>query len=91
MREVAGFCMVCPMSLGMGEWVVLAVVVVVIFSASRMGSLGNALGKFVYSFKRAASGKDVIDVTPRAQGRLPRPGPEDAEWVEPGTKKKKGR
>ena len=78
------------MSLGAGEWIVLALVVVVIFSASRMGSLGNALGKFVYSFKRAASGKDVIDVTPRAQDRLPQPTVEDAEWVE-SDKKKKGR
>lgn len=56
--------MVPPMGLGAGEIIVLVFVLVVIFSASRMGALGNALGKFVYSLKKAAKGHDLIDVTP---------------------------
>jgi sec-independent protein translocase protein TatA len=57
--------------LGTGEIIILAFVVVVIFSASRMGKLGNAVGKFVYSFKRASRGGDMVDVTPKASRELP--------------------
>lgn len=52
-------------SLSTGELIVIGFVLVVVFSASRMGTLGNALGKFVYSFKKASKGDDFIDV----QGR----------------------
>jgi sec-independent protein translocase protein TatA len=50
--------------LKLGEIVMLAVVVLIIFSASRMGALGNALGKFVHSFKKASKGDGFIDATP---------------------------
>lgn len=53
------------MQLGTGELVVLAITVLIVFSASRMSALGNAFGKFVYSFRRASSGHDLVDVTPR--------------------------
>jgi len=59
------------MGLGTGEIIILAFVVVVIFSASRMGQLGNAVGKFVYSFKRASKGDDLVDVTPKSSRELP--------------------
>jgi len=57
--------------LGTGEIIILAFVLVVIFSASRMGQLGNAVGKFVYSFKRASKGDDLVDVTPKSSRELP--------------------
>jgi sec-independent protein translocase protein TatA len=75
-------CMVSRMRLGFGELFVIGFVLLVVFSASRMGRLGNALGKFVYSFKRAAGGKDTIDVT---ASKLPR-GEEDAEFEDPPSK-----
>lgn len=53
------------MHMGLGEVIMLVVIVLIVFSASRMGTLGNAIGKFVYSFKKAAHGNDLIDVTPR--------------------------
>ena len=59
------------MGLGTGEIIILIFVVVVIFSASRMGKLGNAVGKLVYSFKRASRGDDLVDVTPKASRELP--------------------
>ncbi|MGA9526254.1 MAG: twin-arginine translocase TatA/TatE family subunit [Myxococcaceae bacterium] len=78
------------MTLGVGEIIVLVFVVVVVFSASRMGTLGNALGKFVYSFKKASHGQDFVDAD-RAGGRLSRRAgkqiPEDAQVVE-GERKK---
>jgi sec-independent protein translocase protein TatA len=79
----SGFLHGSPMHLGTGELIIIGFVIVVVFSASRMGSLGNALGKFVYSFKKATRGADLVDVTPRPAPRSP---PEDAQLVAPSDK-----
>lgn len=50
--------------MGTGEWLMLAIVIAIVFSASRMGQLGNAIGKFVYNFRKSSKGNDIIDVTP---------------------------
>lgn len=60
------------MSCGTGEFLVVGFVLLVVFSASRMGSLGNALGKFVYSFKKASKGEGFIDVNAPVR-RMPSP------------------
>lgn len=65
-------------SCGTGEIITLIVVALIIFSASRMGQLGNAVGKFVYSFKKAAKGEDLVDATPKKLDR----GSEDAQVVD---------
>ena len=65
-------------SCGTGEIITLIVVGLIIFSASRMGQLGNAVGKFVYSFKKAAKGEDLVDATPKKLER----GNEDAQVVD---------
>jgi sec-independent protein translocase protein TatA len=72
------------MRIGVGEIITLVFIVVVIFSASRMGSLGNALGKFVYSFKKASKGDAYVEgkVTSRKLHRDD-PVPEDAEVIDP--------
>jgi sec-independent protein translocase protein TatA len=51
--------------LGFGELLVIGFVLLVVFSASRMGTLGNAIGKFVHSFKKASKGEGFIDVKPQ--------------------------
>ncbi|MBI3184592.1 MAG: twin-arginine translocase TatA/TatE family subunit [Myxococcales bacterium] len=71
------------MSLRTGELIIIAFVIVVVLSASRMGALGNAIGRFVYSLKKAARGEDTIDVTPKRS----RQKEEDAEIVEQPTRK----
>jgi sec-independent protein translocase protein TatA len=73
------------MRIGLGEIVVLVFVVVLVFSASRMGQLGNALGKFVYSFKKASKGEDFVDVGPSKQRISKRAGKsqtEDAQIID---------
>lgn len=75
------------MRIGTGEIIVLLFVILVVFSASRMGTLGNALGKFVYSFRKAAKGKDFIDVKrvgdgARAGTAKGNGAPEDASIIE---------
>src|SRR5262249_25489527 len=78
------FLHVQRMRLGTGEIIVILFVILVVFSASRMAALGNALGKFFYSFKKAAKGQDFIDVKripDRAKAGTGKP-PEDAAIVE---------
>jgi sec-independent protein translocase protein TatA len=58
--------------LGFGELLVIGFVLLVVFSASRMSSLGNALGKFVYSFKKASHGQGFVDVKPERTLKSPR-------------------
>ena len=72
------------MHFGLGEIIVIVFVLVVVFSASRMGQLGNALGKFVYSFKKASRGEDLVDarrVSGKLEARRPRR-TEDGQIVE---------
>ncbi len=50
---------------GFGELLVIGFVLLVVLSASRMAALGNAVGKFVYSFRKAARGEGFIDARAR--------------------------
>ena len=43
------------------ELIFVGIVLLIVFSASRMGAIGNALGKFVYSFKKAKEGGGFVD------------------------------
>ncbi len=70
------------MNIGWGELVMLVIIMAIIFSASRMGALGNAVGKFVYSFKKASKGDGFIDVKPTAKLSSTRAPIEDAQVVE---------
>ncbi|CAM3224768.1 MULTISPECIES: twin-arginine translocase TatA/TatE family subunit [Corallococcus] len=66
--------------LGIGEYIVLGFVLLVVFSAARMGQLGNAMGKFVYSFRKASRGQDLVDVKTLPGSRR---GSTDADFTEP--------
>lgn len=46
------------MRLGMGEILLILVVVLLIFGPSKLPQLGDALGKGIRSFKKATSGED---------------------------------
>ena len=50
--------------LGLGELLVVLVIIVVIFSR-RLPELGESLGKSIRKFKKAASDSDEIDITPK--------------------------
>lgn len=70
------------MSMGLGEIVVLGVILTLILSASRLSRLGNALGKFVYSFRKASRGDDFVDVSPRLARRVSKDSLPEAEQVD---------
>ena len=63
--------------LGMGEMLVILVIVLIIFGAGRLPELGEGLGKGIRNFRKATSEPDSIDVTP------PNPGPGPAAESKP--------
>ena len=72
------------MRLGNGEIIVIVFVIVVVSSASRMAALGNSLGKFIYSLRKAAKGHDFVDlkrIPDSTKGKSANP-PEDAAIIE---------
>jgi sec-independent protein translocase protein TatA len=51
--------------LGLPELIVILVIILLIFGASRLGDIGSGLGKAIRGFKDSVAGKDAIDVTPK--------------------------
>jgi sec-independent protein translocase protein TatA len=47
---------------GMPELIVVLVIVLVVFGASRLPEIGGALGKSIRNFKKASSGKEEIEI-----------------------------
>ena len=50
---------------GMGELVIILLIVLVVFGANKLPSIGDALGRSIKNFKRASTGNDEIDVSPK--------------------------
>lgn len=61
---------------GMGEWLIILVIVLIIFGASKLPQLGHGLGAAIKNFKRASSGDDEIEVSKKKElgGRSALPG-----------------
>jgi sec-independent protein translocase protein TatA len=51
--------------LGIQELVIILIIVMLLFGASRLPEIGSGLGKAIRGFKDSLSGKDAIDVTPK--------------------------
>lgn len=51
--------------LGMQELVIILVIVVVLFGATRLPQLGKGIGEAISNFKKGMTEKDAIDVTPK--------------------------
>ncbi len=49
---------------GIGEMLVILVIVLIIFGAGRLPELGEGLGRGIRNFRKATSEPDSIDVTP---------------------------
>ena len=57
--------------LGIGELLVILVIVLVIFGAGKLPEIGQGLGKGIRSFKREVGRPDEIDVTPKPEDEKP--------------------
>ncbi|MEK6725662.1 MAG: twin-arginine translocase TatA/TatE family subunit [Deltaproteobacteria bacterium] len=51
--------------LGIPELLIILVLVLVVFGAGKLPDIGSGLGKAIKGFKKASSGEDEIDVTPK--------------------------
>ncbi len=53
---------------GLGELVVILVIIMIFFGVGKLPQIGSALGKGIKNFKSAADGKpEELDVTPDAE------------------------
>ena len=55
---------------GMGELLVILLIVLVIFGAGKLPSIGEAFGKSIRNFKKASSDNDEIEVKRSAAASL---------------------
>jgi sec-independent protein translocase protein TatA len=51
--------------LGMPELIIIMVIIVILFGATRLPEIGKGIGQAIRNFKKATSGPDEIDVTPK--------------------------
>lgn len=56
--------------LGGSEWIVILVIVIIVFGATKLPQLGDGLGKAIRNFKRAVGPQSEIDVTPKKPQEL---------------------
>jgi sec-independent protein translocase protein TatA len=54
-----------PFGMGIGELVLILVIVTVVFGATKLPQLGDGLGRAIKNFKRSVGSLNEIDVTPR--------------------------
>jgi len=55
---------------GIGELLIILVIVVVLFSR-RLPDLGEGLGKSIKKFRKAINDSDEVDITPKKDSRDP--------------------
>ena len=58
---------------GIGEMLVILVIVLIIFGAGKLPELGEGLGKGIRNFRKATNEPDSIDVTPPKPDAAPGP------------------
>lgn len=50
---------------GTQELIIILIIVMVLFGASRLPEIGSGIGKAIRNFKKSTSEPDEIDVTPK--------------------------
>jgi sec-independent protein translocase protein TatA len=53
--------------LGIGELLVILVIVLIIFGAGKLPEIGEGLGRGIRSFRKAVKTPDEIDITPKSE------------------------
>lgn len=54
------------LGLGVGEWLVIVLIIALIFGASKLANIGPALGKSIRGFRKALKGEDETSETNQA-------------------------
>ena len=84
---------------GMGELIVILLIVLVVFGANKLPGIGDALGRSIKNFKKASAvdGPDADDskvavkqvAAGKAQKQIDEGGEDDGEWEEVVVRRKK--
>jgi sec-independent protein translocase protein TatA len=74
------------MGLGTGEIILIVIVVMLVFGASKLPQLGDGLGRAIGSFKRAISGASEITVSSKKAAEDAEAHPEKQEPGKPADK-----
>ena len=53
--------------MGFGELVLVLLIVVVVFGATKLPQLGDGLGRAIKNFKRAVNAQNEIEVAPKSE------------------------
>jgi sec-independent protein translocase protein TatA len=53
--------------MGFGELILILLIVVVVFGATKLPQLGDGLGKAIKNFKRAVNAQNELDVSPESR------------------------
>jgi sec-independent protein translocase protein TatA len=56
-----------PFGMGFGELVLILLIVVVVFGATKLPQLGDGLGKAIKNFKRSVGSQNELEVGPGAK------------------------
>jgi sec-independent protein translocase protein TatA len=51
---------------GMGELLIILLIVLLIFGATKLPQIGDSLGRSIRNFKRATNGEDEIEVSKKS-------------------------
>lgn len=54
-------------NIGIGELIIIFLIILVVFGAKRLPEIGQALGKAVYEFKKSMSGGSEEDQPPKKE------------------------
>ncbi len=78
---------------GMGELIVILLIVLVVFGANKLPGIGDALGRSIKNFKKASAGDDEPAVKQvsggAAQKQIESADGDDDEWEEVVVRRKK--
>jgi sec-independent protein translocase protein TatA len=73
---------------GMGEMLIILVIVLLVFGAGKLPQIGDSLGRSIKNFKRAAAGDEELDVSKKKElASRSNDDVEDAEVIAPRTKR----
>ena len=62
--------------LGIGELLVILVIVLIMFGAGKLPEIGEGLGRSIRNFRKEMKAPDSIDVTPKPDPNASKPGGE---------------
>jgi sec-independent protein translocase protein TatA len=60
--------------LGVGELLVILVIVLIIFGAGKLPKIGEGLGRGIRNFRKSVKAPDEIDITPKKDDQKPEAG-----------------